>query len=113
MRNAILSTLAVCLLAGAAAATTITVTFTDVDPADARAAAWKLAQVNEVRVAHGQEAFADIKAMIVDRIQNVWVPAWIQQEAEAKEQAQSVNQLWKDATDAQRAAAIAALQAGE
>ena len=111
MRNAVIATIAVCLLAGAAAATTITVTFTDVDPAHQRAAAWKLSQVNEVRVAHGQEAFENVQAMLVDRILNVLVPAWIQQEAEAKKQEQSVADLWRDATDAQRAAALAALQA--
>ena len=110
MRNAILAIVATVMLAVPAFCTDVTVGFSNVDTDHQRAAAWKLAQVNAVRVAHELEPYANVQAMLVDHILNVLVPQWIAQEAEAKEQEQSVQDLWRNATDAQRAAAIAALQ---
>jgi len=102
-------------MATASNAVDITITFTNATTAEVRAADWYLAKVNAVRVAHNDaegnplEPFANIRELIVDRIQNSWLPSWIQQQAEATQQEQTVADLWKAATDAQRAAAVAAL----
>ena len=109
--------MAVCLpLASTANAVDITITFSNATAEEVRAANWFLAETNAVRVAHTDEEgnplepFATIKELIIDRIKTEWLPSWIAEEAKAREQEQDVQTLWKNATDAQRAAAIAALQ---
>lgn len=90
--------------------TTINVSFSDPDPAEARAAQWYLSIENQSRVGQGREPFANVGEMCAAIIKRN-VINWIEQEAEHRKSQQNIRELWRDATDAQRAAAIAALQA--
>ena len=110
MIRALFATLALFVATQAVNAADITLTFANATSEETRAATWKLSQVNQVRTGHGLEAHASVADWLKDMIQNTIVPQWIQQEAEARRQEQDVQTLWKNATDAQRAAAIAALQ---
>lgn len=110
MKRLILALIVVAGFATTSQAVDITITFTNATVAETRAANWYLAKINAVRVAHDLEEFANIRELLIDRIKTSLLPSWIQQQAEATEQEQQVKELWKDATDAQRAAAIAALQ---
>ena len=91
----------------------ISITFTNPTPEETRAAQHELARVNAVRVAHGESEFANIKEHIIHHIETALVPEWIEREANAKRQDLNVRALWRNASDTERAAAIAALQGGE
>ena len=92
---------------------TINITFSGVSTAEARTANWALAKANEERAAQEppQAAFANVAEMLEDHILNVMLPSWQVAEAAEDQTTQNAKALWEAATDAQRAAAIAALTA--
>ena len=106
-RNLLIAPVVLCSTSAMAA--DVALSFSNTTPTETRAAVWKLAQVNEVRVAHDLAAFATVKDYLEDIIVNQLLPQWIHQQAEAQETTDSVQDLWRDATEAQRAAAVAAL----
>ena len=116
MKRLILALIVVAGFAIPASAVDITITFTNATPAEVVAANWYLAKTNAVRVAHNDEEgnplepFASIKELIIDRIKTSWLPSWIQQQAEATQQEQNFQELWKEADDTKRAQAIAILK---
>ena len=116
MKRLILALIVVAGFAIPASAVDITITFTNATPAEVVAANWYLAKTNAVRVAHNDEEgnplepFASIKELIIDRIKTSWLPSWIQQQAEATQQEADLKTLWKNATPATRAQAVALLQ---
>lgn len=86
----------------------ISLSFTNVSTEEARTAAWALGKANEERVAAELTPYANITEMIEDHIISNMLPSW--QQAEATESlATQMRDAWPDATDAQRAAALAAL----
>ena len=89
---------------------TVTLTFTDVAADELRAANFHLEQANITRAQLELEPFGDIKELLIDHIENKLLASWIVQEAEADSHAESVVTLWRDATEAQRTAALVALQ---
>ena len=86
--------------------------FTNATASEVRAANFELDRVNTLREAQGESGFVNIKEMIVDRILTAWIPEWIEREANAKRQETDVRALWRDATNAERAAAILILTSG-
>ena len=88
---------------------TANITFGNATTEEVRAANYKLNRINAVRVAHGEEEFATINDYIEDQVLNNLLPSWIAQESEARQAEYDVRELWMEATDVQRLAAINAL----
>lgn len=75
----------------------ISMTFSDTTAAEARAATFELARVNVIRLSKGEEAFANVKEMIVDRILVNMLPEWIEREANHARQANDLLGKYRDA----------------
>ena len=82
----------------------INCTFSNVSAAEVRAADWAIAEWNQnhnTQVANANEL---VEAIII----NEYLPVWLAKEAAATQSGVAAA-LWKEATDEQRAAALAAL----
>ena len=116
MKRLILALIVVAGFAIPASAVDITITFTNATEKEADAATWFLAKTNAVRAAHTDEngdplpPFATIKDLLIDHIKTSLLPSWIQQQAEATQQEADLKTLWKNATPATRAQAVALLK---
>lgn len=89
---------------------TITITVSGQTTDETRTANWALDKANAARAKQSLPPYANPKEMLEDHVLNTMFPSW--QRAEAEETANTdVKELWKAATDAQRAAAVVALTA--
>lgn len=86
---------------------TITVNSTTVE--ETRAAQFMLTQVNIQLTEQQQPTHANVTDYLEDRIVNWLLPAWIRKERENNVETSNVQERWQQATDAERAAALAAL----
>ena len=79
-------------------------TFSNVTDAEVRAANWAIADWNEK---HPNDQVANANELVAAIILNEHLPNWTIREAEETRSTAVI--AWRDATDAQRAAALAAL----
>ena len=87
-----------------------TITFAGITSDDMRAINFALAEINAARVAQQLSPFATMVDFLKDHIAVTMLNSWKASEAASSQTAQA-KALWQVATDQQRAAAIAALQA--
>jgi len=93
-----------------AQAVDVTITFANATAAETRAAQWALAKVNEARAAQTPPLapYANLKAFLEANLKEQ-LASWVKAEAEANVTEAQIKRRWDLATDAQRAAALAAL----
>lgn len=90
---------------------TVTVSFSGATTEEIRTAQWALGKTNAERAAQQLPAYSGVSDMLEDQILSVIFPSWERAEAAETQATDNVKNLWENATDAQRAAAVAALQA--
>lgn len=93
-------------------AASITVTASGLSAEETAALNWRLAQVNAQRASQNPPLapFASVKAYYEDLLLNSILPSTVREYADQKEADQNLKTLWRNATQAKRDNAIAALQ---
>jgi hypothetical protein len=90
---------------------TVTVTATSVTTAETRAADFALARINAERTAQSLPTFANMLRYLEWHIVNVLIPEWSQEQVNDAIAIAQLYERFKNSTDAQRTAALAALAA--
>lgn len=88
---------------------TVVVTASGLTTQETAATTWKLAQINAQRALANQSAFASLKLFLEDYLAKTYLANIVDEHAEATKRDDNIEQLWKNATTAQRAAAKSAL----